>query len=76
MTVTGRSPEEGKGEIKLDLNFEGEPVEIRFNPDFITDALAAIDSDEITIEMKESSSPAVIKDGAGFLYVVMPIHIV
>lgn len=76
LTVTGRAPDEGRGEVKVDVAYEGEPVEIRFNPQFLIDALTASDSDRVTIEMKEASSPAVVKDGTGFLYVIMPIHIV
>jgi DNA polymerase-3 subunit beta len=76
LTVTGRAPDEGRGEVKVDVSYEGSPVEIRFNPQFVIEALSASDSEEVTIEMKEASSPAALKDGTGFVYVVMPIHIV
>jgi len=76
LTVTGRAPDEGRGEVKVDIEYEGEPLEIRFNPQFVIDALSASDSEKVTLEMKEPSSPAALKDGTGFLYVVMPIHIV
>jgi DNA polymerase-3 subunit beta len=76
LTITGRAPDEGKSEVKLDIEYEGEPLEIRFNPQFLIDALGALGADTIVLEMKEPSSPAAMKDGGGFLYVVMPIHIV
>jgi len=76
LTVTGRAPDEGWGEVKMDVKYEGAAMEIRFNPHFIIDALSVSDSDDVTLEMKEPSTPAVLKDGTGFLYVVMPIHIV
>lgn len=76
LTVTGRAPDEGRGEVKVDIEYEGEPLEIRFNPQFMIDALSASDADDITLEMKEPSSPTALKDGTGFLYVIMPIHVV
>jgi DNA polymerase-3 subunit beta len=76
LTITSRAPDEGSSEIKIDVKYEGQPIEIRFNPQFVADALGVSDAEEITVEMKEPSTPAVIKDGTGFLYVVMPIYIV
>ncbi len=76
LTVTGRAPDEGRGEIGLDIEYEGEDLEIRFNPQFIIDALSASEAEKVTLDMKEGSSPAALKDGTGFLYVVMPINIV
>lgn len=76
LTVTGQAPDEGRGEVKMAVEYEGEALEIRFNPHFVIEALSASESDEVTLEMKEPSSPVALKDGTGFLYVVMPIHIV
>ena len=76
LTLTSRAPDEGSSEIKVGIKYEGDPIEIRFNPQFIIDALAVTDSEEVTLEMKEPSTPAVLKDRTGFLYVVMPIYIV
>lgn len=76
LTVTGTAPDEGHSEVKLDVTYEGEPLDMRFNPLFIIDALTASTSEDITIDMKEAGSPALLKDGSGFMYVVMPIHIV
>ncbi len=75
LRVTGNAPEEGRGEVTVDIEFDGEPVEVRFNPHFVIEALSAIESSEVTVEMKSSSDPAMITDGSGFVYVVMPINI-
>jgi DNA polymerase-3 subunit beta len=76
LTISGRSPDEGWSEVKVDAGYDGEPIEIRFNPQFVIDCLSVVDSDDVVMEMKEPSTPAIIKDGSGFIYVVMPIHIV
>ena len=47
LTLTSRAPEMGEAEIQVDIRaYEGEPVEIGFNPGFITDALKVIDGGE------------------------------
>ena len=41
----------------------------------IMDPLKAIDEDEVSIELKNGSSPALIKCSVPFLYVMMPLRI-
>lgn len=67
--------DEGTGEASLEMPvvFEGEPFDIKFNPDFFNDMLKVVDSSEITVFLKDFASPAMIKDGEDFKYVVLPI---
>lgn len=39
------------------------------------DPLKAIDEDEVTIELNNGTSPAMIKCSVPFLYVMMPLRI-
>ena len=39
------------------------------------DPLKAIDEDEVTIELNNGNSPALIKCSVPFLYVMMPLRI-
>lgn len=76
LTLTSRAPEMGEAEIHLDLNnYEGDPVEIGFNPGFITDALKVVDSKDVVFELKASNKPGVIRIGNDFTYVVMPVNL-
>jgi len=76
LTLTSRAPEMGEAtvEVKLD-DYQGDPVEIGFNPAFITDALNVVDSDQITIELKGPNKPGVLKTGSDFTYVLMPVNL-
>ena len=67
--------DEGAGEASLEMPvvFEGDPFDIKFNPDFFNDMLKIIDSPEVTVFLKDFASPAMIKDGEDFQYVVLPI---
>ena len=76
LKLTSRAPEMGEAEIEVDLDaYEGDDIEVGFNPAFITDALKVIPSDEVVFELKSGNKPGLIKAGAEFLYVVMPVNL-
>lgn len=76
LELSSRAPEMGEAEIKIDLaGYEGSDIEIGFNPAFITDALKVISDPQVIMELKAPSKPAMIKSGADFLYVVMPVNL-
>ncbi len=76
LTLTSRAPEMGEAEIHVDLEkYDDEPLDIGFNPGFITDALKVIDSGDVIIELKASNKPGVLKLGNDFTYVVMPVNL-
>jgi DNA polymerase-3 subunit beta len=76
LTLTSRAPEMGEAEVQLDLDtYEGEPLEIGFNPSFITDALKVVDSGPVIVELKAANKPGVLKTGSDFTYVLMPVNL-
>ena len=75
VVLTSRTPEAGEAEVSCPVRFEGEPLDIGFNPVFLTDAMRVIDTDEICLELNASNKPAVIKAGSDFLYVLMPVDL-
>jgi DNA polymerase III subunit beta len=75
LVLTSRSPESGEATINFPAKYEGTDVEIGFNPQFLTDALRVVDSDEITLELTAPNRPGLLKGGADFLYVIMPVNL-
>ena len=76
LELTSRAPERGEANIRVDLkDYQGEDVEIGFNPGFITDALKVMTDPQVIMELKAGSKPGLIKSGTDFLYVVMPVNI-
>ncbi|MGQ0626897.1 MAG: DNA polymerase III subunit beta [Phycisphaerales bacterium] len=76
LKLTSRAPEMGESDIDVDLaNYEGDDIEISFNPEFITDALRSIEEPEVVIELKTTAKPGLIRSGTEFLYVVMPVNL-
>jgi DNA polymerase-3 subunit beta len=58
----------------MKVEYKGEPIEIGFNPQFLTEVLRVIQSPELELELGQSDRPGLIKSGQNFLYVLMPIN--
>ncbi|MCA9292395.1 MAG: DNA polymerase III subunit beta [Phycisphaerales bacterium] len=74
--LTSRAPEMGEAEVQVDLKgYDGDDIEIGFNPAFITDALKVVQGDQVIFEMKAPNKPGLMKSGNDFVYVVMPVNL-
>lgn len=79
MRLYVKTPEVGEYEEELNVDYSGESLEIAFNPLFILDVLRYIDGERMCFQLKDSSSPGIIKpyaDGPvdSYVNVVMPIR--
>jgi DNA polymerase-3 subunit beta len=75
LLVSSVAADIGEAKDIVPIKYSGERIEIVFNPSYVKDPLKAIDDDEITIELNNGSSPAVIRCSVPFLYVMMPLRI-
>ena len=64
----------GEGKEDLNVQFDHE-LDISFNSRYLMDIASQLDGDKIEIYLKDTGSPALIKDPADFdsIYVVMPM---
>ncbi len=74
-----KTPEVGEYEEELEVDYSGGKLEIAFNPLFVLDVLRYIDTENVCIQLKDTSSPGVIKpyeEGPldTYINVVMPIR--
>ncbi|MFT3954171.1 MAG: DNA polymerase III subunit beta [Piscinibacter sp.] len=67
--------EEAKEELEIDYN--GDAIEIGFNVTYLIDALTNMSQEMIKVELQDTNSSALITvpEQAGFKYVVMPMRI-
>ncbi len=82
--VTAGSGEVGEADETLPGVLEGEPLQISFNPRYLSDGLDAVASDEVHLEFRDELKPAVVRpapveggedlDG-DFLYLLMPVRV-
>ena len=75
LIVSSSAAEVGEVRDIVPIKYDGKKIDIVFNPNFVMDPLKAIDEDEITIELNNGSSPAMIKCSVPFIYVMMPLRI-
>ena len=75
LTVTSAASDIGEARDVVPIKYAGEKIEIMFNPSYVMDPLKAIDDDEVSINLNDGHSPAVIKCALPFLYVLMPLRI-
>ena len=75
LTVTSAASDIGEAKDEVPIKYAGEKIEIMFNPTYVMDTLKAIDDDEVSIDLNDGHSPAVIRCSIPFLYVLMPLQI-
>jgi DNA polymerase-3 subunit beta len=68
--------EEGNIEEKVEIINDGEELNIGINSKYLKDALSVIEDEEISINFKDSVSPAIIKPlkGDKYTYLILPIR--
>ena len=76
LELTSRAPEMGEAQVSVELtSYEGDDIEIGFNPMFLVDVLKVVSEQDIIMELKAPNKPGVIKVRGDFLYVVMPVNL-
>lgn len=75
MVITSRAPETGDAQIDLAVEYDQDPIEIGFNPQYLVDALRIIKSGDLEMHLGQSDRPGLFKVGAGFIYIVMPVNL-
>jgi len=73
--------DEAQAEEVVEADFSGDDLSIAFNPQYLLDGLAAIDSDTVRISFTEPGKPALLTGKPGpdgtpeFRYLLMPIRL-
>ncbi|MBM3197815.1 MAG: DNA polymerase III subunit beta [Chlamydiae bacterium] len=71
--------EAGEGTVSMPVNFQGDPLQIGFNPHFFLDALRHVKEETVDLEVKDSYSPGLItveaSDKPSSLFVLMPMRL-
>jgi DNA polymerase-3 subunit beta len=72
--------ETGESEESLNADYDGEPVEIGFNAQYLLDFLRAVPEEQVAFYFRDPNSagelrPAAANDSGSYRYVVMPMRI-
>lgn len=77
LRVASNNAEQEEAMDELDIDYNGDSIEIGFNVTYLIDALTNMDQEMVKVELSDSNSSALITipDNATFKYVVMPMRI-
>ena len=76
--VTANNPDHEEAEDEVDINYDGDAVEIGFNVGYLIDALGVLPTDSVAFRLSDPGSSCLItpKDDDGSCrYVVMPMRL-
>ena len=77
LTVQAHNPEHEEAEEEIEVKYEGNDLEVGFNVNYLLDALAVIDGQEVELGLTDSNSSCLIRSpgNASARYVVMPMRL-
>jgi len=77
LKITANNPEQEEAEEIVDVQYQGDDLEIGFNVAYLIDVLNALGSDGVKVSLSDSNASALIEDDAddAALYVIMPMRL-
>jgi DNA polymerase III subunit beta len=77
LEVSAHTPDVGEGQELLDAEYEGEPLVIAFNPQFLYDGGSAVQSERLVLEAGDGLKPAILRGDSepAFTYLLMPVRL-
>lgn len=77
LTVAAETPEIGDASESMPCSFEGEALEIAFNPQFFIEGIESVESEELVLRLTSPLRPGLLQAAGAedFSYLVMPIRL-
>ena len=71
------NPDSGSATEELEVEYDGDPIDIGFNSRYLLDIAAQLDGEVAILKLADTGSPTLIedKDAKGALYVLMPMRV-
>jgi DNA polymerase-3 subunit beta len=73
LTVASRQDGVGESRSEIEIAHDGEPVELRFNPGFLSEYLKTLGEETVTFRFRDRLSAGLFEASQNSLYVIMPI---
>lgn len=77
MTITAHNPEQEEAQEEVAVDYNGEGMEIGFNVNYISEAVGALDNEDIEFCLNDPNSSCLLRvpGNTKHLYVVMPMRL-
>lgn len=74
LTLQAQGAMAGRSKIEIPLEYDGKPIDVNFNPEYLTDMLKVLGpTDPLTLDLIDGASPALLRSGEQYSYLVMPL---
>ncbi len=77
LTISSSNPDMGEAREEIDVEYQGDPIDIGFNAKYLLDCLAVVPSEALEFHFKDRLSPGILRsaDQPNHTYVIMPMRI-
>lgn len=75
MVISKSTPYLGEARVEVDAEYKGKDISMGFNPNYLADLLKNIDEEKVAFEVTDPEKPGVVRIGAEYIYVVLPMQI-
>jgi DNA polymerase-3 subunit beta len=77
LSLSASSPEHGSAEEEIEVDYQGDTVEIGFNSAYLLDITRQIEGATAQVSLADGNSPTILRemDDASALYVIMPMRV-
>ena len=77
LKVSAHNPDQEEAEEEVEVDYDGQEMEIGFNVNYLLDALAAVENSEVEFGLSDPGSSCIVRapGDKDSLYVVMPMRL-
>ena len=76
LTVSAQTPQVGEATESLPVAFEGEEIEVGFNPEFLREGIESVPQEQVYLRIISPLRPGLLKGKEDdFFYLVMPVRL-
>lgn len=71
--LSTQATEIGESRIEVPVTLQGDPLEVRYNPTYLIDALRCLTEEEVRLEFSDADKPGAVRGGEDYRHLVMPM---
>jgi DNA polymerase III subunit beta len=77
MVISASNPELGEAREEMDVDYNGDPLTVRFNARYLIDVLTVLEDEYVELNLKDELSPAIVKPAGSddLRSVIMPMRL-
>ncbi len=77
LKIQTQNPDKEEAEEEVEIVYDGEPIEVAFNVNYILDVLNVVEGERVRVELKDANSSCIIRDEQqqDCRYVIMPMRL-